>query len=317
MKYTKKGQGQRRMKIKIGSHVSNNGDEMLVGSVKEALSYDENCFMLYLGAPQNTYRKPFNMLHSPEFIEILKENNICLDDVIVHAPYIVNLAQSDPEKREFAVRIITQEMKTMAKIGLKYLVIHPGCHMKLGVDKGLELISQSFKEVLENTKGDNTIILIETMAGKGSECCFEFSQVGKLIDMVGSSRVMVCFDTCHTNDAGYDLVNNYEGVLEEFDRYVGLSKIKVFHINDSLNERGSHKDRHANIGFGTIGFDTLTKFIYDERFEDVPKILETPYVKGVKDSYPPYKEEIKAIRERRFNENLLKEVIEKNEKSCD
>ncbi len=303
------------MKIKIGSHVSNNGKEMLVGSVNEALKYGENCFMLYLGAPQNTFRKPFNELNAPEFLEILNKNNISKDDVIIHAPYIVNLAQNDPDKHEFAVRFISNELKIMSKIGLKYLVVHPGNHMNQGMDRGLELIAGSFKEILDITAGDDTVILIETMAGKGSECCFEFSQIKKILDIVNSNRLKVCFDTCHTNDAGYDLVNDYEGVINEFDRIIGLDNIKAFHINDSMNERGSHKDRHQNIGFGTIGFDTLIKFIYDERFIDIPKILETPYVKGLKDSYPPYKEEIIAIRNKKFNENLKEEVIEKYENS--
>lgn len=303
------------MKIKIGSHVSNNGESMLLGSVREALSYNENCFMIYLGAPQNTFRKPYSQLHAGEFILECQKNDIDINDVIVHAPYIVNLAQTDPEKHEFAVRFISNELITMNKIGLKYLVIHPGNHMNLGVSKGLELISESLKEILDQTRDTNTTILIETMAGKGSECCFEFSQIKKILDIVNSNRLAVCFDTCHTNDAGYDLINNYEGVLKEFDDLIGFDKIKAFHINDSLNPKGSHKDRHANIGFGTIGFDTLIKFIYDERFINIPKILETPYIKGKKDSYPPYKEEIEAIRNKKYNENLLTEVLNKYEES--
>ena len=305
------------MKIKIGSHVSNNGDLMLLGSVREALSYNENCFMIYLGAPQNTYRKPYSQLRAGEFLTECKNNNIDIEDVIVHAPYIVNLAQSDKEKHDFAVRFISNELVTMSMIGLKYLVIHPGNHMNLGIEKGLELISQSLIEILDNTKNTNTTILIETMAGKGSECCFKFEQIKYILDIVKSNRLAVCFDTCHTNDAGYDLINNYEGVFKEFDDLIGLDKIKAFHINDSLNPRESHKDRHANIGFGTIGFEPLLRFIYDERFMNIPKILETPYVKGKKDSYPPYKEEIEAILEKNFNKNLFEEVINKHENSND
>ena len=297
--------------MKIGSHVSNSGDLMLFNSLNEALSYKANCFMVYLGPPQSTQRKPFNLLHSDLLQKGLKENNILPSDVIVHAPYIVNLAQPDPEKRAFGVSFITNELKMTGLIGARYMVLHPGAHMKEGVDRGLELIAESLKEILKATSGE-TVIAIETMAGKGSECCFEFSQIRKLIDLVGSplnERLGVCFDTCHVHDAGYDIINDYEGVLDEFDKTVGLDKIKVFHINDSKNERGSHKDRHENIGFGHIGFNALMRFILDERFKDIPKILETPYVKAGDDSYPPYKYEIEMIRSGKFNENLINEVI--------
>ena len=300
--------------MKIGSHVSNSGDLMLYNSLQEALSYKANCFMVYLGPPQSTMRKPFNLLHSDMMLKGLKENGINPEDVIVHAPYIVNLAQPDPEKRAYAVEFITKELKMTGLCGMRYMVLHPGAHIKEGVDRGLELIADSLKQILTNTSGDDTVIAIETMAGKGSECCYEFSQIRKLIDLVGAplnERLGVCFDTCHMHDAGYDIINDYEGVMKEFDSYIGIDKIKVLHINDSKNECGSHKDRHENIGFGHIGFDALMQFINDPRFNDVPKILETPYVKIGEDSYPPYKYEIEMIRSGKFDSELINKVISK------
>ena len=298
--------------MKIGSHVSNSGDLMLAGSLAEALSYGANALMVYLGPPQSTMRKPFNALNSDLLNEGLRQYNLNIEDVIIHAPYIVNLAQPDEEKRKFAIDFITNEMKVMARVGAKYMVVHPGAHMKQGIDKGLELIADSFRKILQNTMNDNTCIAIETMAGKGSECCFEFDQIAKLIELVGKdfeNRLVVCFDTCHTHDSGYDLINDYEGVLKDFDQKIGLNKIKVIHLNDSKNERGAKKDRHENFGFGMIGFETLMKFALDERFKDVPKILETPYIKDDKESYPPYKYEIQMIKNNKFDEDLINKII--------
>lgn len=295
--------------MKIGSHVSNSGEEMLALAASEAVKFNENCFMIYLGAPQNTYRKEYERMNVEKFKDIINTNNININDVIIHAPYIVNLAQGNPEKRQFAIDFITKEMKLMAKIGCKYMVVHPGSHIDQGIDKGLELISDSFKQILENTKDDATSILIETMAGKGSECCFKFEQIAKILNNVNNDRLNVCFDTCHVHDAGYDIVNNYEKVIKEFDSLIGLDKIKVFHINDSLNLCGAKKDRHTNIGFGQIGYNALMQFIYDDRFSDVVKILETPYVKNGSESYPPYKYEIEMIKNKEFDNNLIEKII--------
>ena len=302
---------QRRI-MKIGSHVSNSGELMLAGSLAEALGYGANALMVYLGPPQSTMRKPFSALNSDLLKEGLKQYNLNIEDVIIHAPYIVNLAQPDEEKRKFAIDFITNEMKVMGRIGAKYMVVHPGAHMKQGVDKGLELIADSFRKILQNTINDDTCIAIETMAGKGSECCFEFDQIAKLIELVGKdfeNRLVVCFDTCHTHDSGYDIINDYEGVLRDFDQKIGLNKIKVIHLNDSKNIRGAKKDRHENFGFGMIGFETLMKFVNDDRFKDIPKILETPYVKDDKDSYPPYKYEIQMIKNNQFDEDLINKII--------
>ncbi len=295
--------------MKIGCHVSNSGDGMLLNSVNEALSYKANCFMVYLGPPQSTMRKEANRLNIELMKEKLVENNISLADVIVHAPYIVNLASPNEEKRQFGIDFITREMRVMAQVGASFMVLHPGAHMNEGIQNGLDLIADSVSKILENTDGDNTYIALETMAGKGTECCFDFKQIAYLIKKINNNRVVVCFDTCHTSDSGYDLINDYEGVLKEFDNLIGLDKIKVFHINDSLNERGAKKDRHANFGFGKIGFNPLMKFITDERFKDIPKILETPYVKSGDNSYPPYKYEIAMIRSGEFDPLLLEKII--------
>lgn len=297
--------------IKIGSHVSNNGELMLAGSLAEALGYGANCFMVYLGAPQSTIRRENRFLNADIMKDGLKQYGMSIDDVIIHAPYIVNLAQPDEEKRKYAVDFITSEMKRMAYVGAKYMVVHPGAHMQEGIDKGLERIAKSLKQIFVNTAQDDTYIAIETMAGKGSECCFEFWQIKRLFELVEplSKRLVVCFDTCHTHDAGYDFVNNYQNVMKEFDDLIGLDKIKVIHLNDSKNICGAKKDRHENIGFGYLGFDTLMKFVKDERFKNIPKILETPYVKINDKDYPPYKYEIAMIKENKFDKNMKDEII--------
>lgn len=295
--------------MKLGCHVGNSGDKMLVGSVVEALSYNANCFMIYLGAPQNTYRKEIERLNIPEMTAIIKENNIKAEDIIVHAPYIVNLAQSDEEKRSFAVEFISKEIIATDKVGARYIVLHPGAHVKMGEEVGLNNIVKSLKEVLENTKDTKVSIALETMAGKGSELCYKFEHIKFFMDEVKSNRLVVCYDTCHTNDAGYDYINDYEGVLAEFDKLIGLEKIKVIHLNDSKNELGARKDRHENIGFGKIGFDALMQFVRDKRFKDIPKILETPYVKGEKEDYPPYKYEIEMIKSGVFDSDLIEKIV--------
>jgi len=296
--------------MKIGSHVGNSGEKMLLGSVEEALSYNANCFMVYLGAPQNTIRKSIDQLWIEEMRSVLYQKQIALEDVIIHAPYIVNLAQTDEIKRKFAVDFITREIKTTNIVGAKYIVLHPGAHVNMGEEVGLNTIIKSLKEILEKTSETNVSIALETMAGKGTELCYKFEHLKYILDAINSERLVVCFDTCHVHDAGYAIIEDYEGVIKEFDDIVGLEKIKVLHLNDSKNLKGARKDRHENFGFGKIGFTTLMKFVLDDRFCNIPKILETPYVQGEKDSYPPYKYEIQMIREGVFNPNLI-ELIKK------
>lgn len=301
--------------MKIGSHVSNNGFKMLQGSVEEALSYGANCFMVYLGAPQNTYRKPFTEMRIPEAIELCKANNINPEDIIVHAPYIVNLAQSDNQKFEFAVTFLTNELMGTSMIGAKYMVLHPGAHVGMGPEYGINRIASGINIMLSDTMNYGSVILLETMAGKGTECGRTFEEIAAIIEKVhNKNRIGVCLDTCHINDAGYDIVNNYEEVIEEFDRVIGLKYLKCIHLNDSKNVRGAHKDRHENIGFGHVGFDTIMKFVLDERFKDIPKILETPYVEYNKNiSYPPYKEEIDMIKDGVFDSNLKQLILANHE----
>ena len=274
----------------IGSHVGFSKNSQLLGSLDEALSYGANTFMFYTGAPQNTMRYAIDENLSKKAYEKMKENNILLDKIIVHAPYIVNLANPDTDKHEFAVNFLKQEISRCEQLGIKNMVLHPGSHVGYGIDKGIELIIDGINKVLE--KDQNVTILLETMAGKGSEVGFEFEQIKEIIDGINKKELIgVCMDTCHIHDAGYDL-NDFDYVLDEFDKIVGLKYIKCIHINDSKNICGAKKDRHENIGRGYIGLDNLIKVIYNKRLDDIPKILETPYV----DDLPPYKEEIELIR---------------------
>lgn len=287
----------------IGSHVGYKKDSGLVGSVKEALSYGANTFMFYTGAPQNTKRLPIDLANVQEADKLMRENNIQKENVIVHAPYIINLATDDEEKRNFATSFLQEEIKRVETLGFTYLVLHPGSHVGCGPDKGIENIANSLNKVLETD--EKVVILLETMAGKGTEVGRTFEEIASIIEKVNQKeKIGVCLDTCHINDAGYDL-NDFDKVLDNFDEVIGLDKLKCLHINDSKNERSAHKDRHENIGLGHIGFEALLKVIYNNRLDNIPKILETPYVDKI---YPPYKYEIEMIRNKKFNENLLEEI---------
>ncbi|MDO9628617.1 MAG: deoxyribonuclease IV [Acholeplasmataceae bacterium] len=295
--------------VKIGSHVSMSGDDMYLGSVKEALSYDANAFMVYTGAPQNTLRKRISDLRIEDAVNLMKEHNLSFDNVIVHAPYIINLANPDPEKREFAISFLTEEVKRTAAMHAKQIVLHPGS--AVGGDRVLavEWIAEGVKKVISNTRGLDVKIALETMAGKGNEIGKTFEELKAIIDLVDEKdRVSVCFDTCHTHDAGYEVKTNFDGVIKHFDEVVGKSYISVFHVNDSKNPIGAAKDRHENFGFGFLGFDSLLHVIYHQDFKDIPKILETPYVEG----NPPYKEEIVMIKEKAFDPDLVLKLKSKS-----
>ncbi len=297
--------------MKIGSHVGMSGKEMMLGSVKEALSYGANTFMLYTGAPQNTRRKDVSELRVEEAWELMRANDIT--EFVVHAPYIINLANTvKPEIYQLAVDFLKTEIERTAAMGSKTLVLHPGSHVNAGVDAGIDSIIKGLNEVL--TKDTPVHIALETMAGKGSEIGRSFEELARIYDGVTyNDKLRVCFDTCHTNDAGYDVANDFDSVIEEFDKIIGKDQIAVFHINDSKNTRGASKDRHENIGLGSIGFDALYKIVWHKDFLDVPKILETPYVKSLADAkkaFPPYKEEIDMLRSGAYDAARITKLAE-------
>ena len=286
----------------IGSHVGYKKDSGLVGSVKEALSYNANTFMFYTGAPQNTKRLPIDLEKVKEADQLMKDNKIAKENVIVHAPYIINLATDDLVKREFSCNFLKEEIKRVETLGFSYLVLHPGSHVGAGTDKGIQNIADSLNKIID--KDTKVVILLETMAGKGTEVGKSFEELESIISKIKQKEnIGVCLDTCHINDAGYDL-NYFDKVLNSFDKIIGLDKLKCIHVNDSKNIMGSHKDRHENIGYGYIGFDNLINIIYNKRLDNIPKILETPYIDK---TYPPYKYEIEMIRTKKFNKNLIDE----------
>ncbi len=285
--------------MKIGSHVSLSGSKMFLGSVEEALSYNANALMIYTGAPQNTRRKPIEEYRKDEALELMKENNIPTDNVIVHAPYIINLANTTKKETfEIAVNFLKQEIKRIQELGLKYIVLHPGSHVGAGEDVGLDKIVEGLNTVLDTN--DDIVICLETMSGKGSELGYKFEHLKYIIDNVNlSDKLGVCMDTCHIHDAGYDL-KNFDEVLSEFDNIIGLERLNVIHINDSKNDRGAKKDRHENLGYGHIGFDNLIKVLYHPKLDDIVKVLETPYTNDRKTA--PYKKEIEMIKNKRFED---------------
>ncbi len=300
--------------LKIGSHVGMSGKEMFLGSVKEALSYKANTFMLYTGAPQNTRRKAISELNIEAGWELMRESG--LSEFVVHAPYIINLGNSvKPETYELAVEFLREEIKRTEAMGSDILVLHPGSHVDAGEDAGIAQIIKGLNEVL--TTETKVRIALETMAGKGSEIGKSFEQLARIYGGVAhNDKLRVCFDTCHVHDAGYDIVNDFEGVVAQFDKVLGKEQIAVFHINDSKNVRGAAKDRHENIGFGNIGFDALNKIVHFPDFEKVPKILETPYVTaepdGKEKSIAPYGAEIAMLREGVFEPDLYRILREKS-----
>ena len=291
----------------IGSHVSFDSKEQLLKSVKESISYGGNTFMFYTGAPQNTRRCVIDDELTYLAFNLMKENNMDLDKVICHAPYIVNLANDlDPEKYDFSIKFLRQEIERLETLNIKYLVLHPGSSVGIERSKALNNISYALNKIL--SIDTNVVILLETMAGKGTECGVNIDEIKTIIDGVDKKdNIGVCLDTCHLNDSGID-ISKFDDYLNEFDSIIGINKIKCVHVNDSKNVIDSHKDRHENIGYGTIGFDNLINVIYNDRLKDIPKILETPYV-GENKEYPPYKFEIEMIRNKKFNDNLINDII--------
>ncbi len=304
--------------IILGSHVSFLSKDQLLGSVKEAISYGANTYMIYTGPPQNTLRSPINNQLTIEAYNLMKENNMSMDHVICHAPYIVNLANHlETEKHNFAITFLKEELKRCHDLGIKYLVLHPGSAVSMTKTEGLNNIIHGLNIILNNDY--NVSILLESMAGKGNECGTSIEELKYLYDNITyKEKIGFCLDTCHLNDSGYN-IKNFDDYLDLFDQSIGISNIKCLHINDSKNNLGAGKDRHDNFGYGTIGFNILLDVIYNKRLADIPKILETPYV-GNSDIdkerlYPPYKFEIEMIKNKEFDPNLknnIREYYQKN-----
>lgn len=293
----------------LGSHVSF-GNEQLLGSTKQAISYGANAFMFYTGAPQNTVRKALNDELTLEALKLMQSNGISIDKVICHAPYIINLAnKKDLSKWEFSINFLRNEINRCEQMGVKYIVVHPGSAVGISKAEGLSNISEALNMIIKND--DECMILLESMAGKGNECGCSLEELKTILDKVTSDHIGICLDTCHLNDAGYDMAK-FSDFLNLFDEIIGISKIKCLHLNDSKNILGSHKDRHENIGYGTLGFENILNIIYNPIFSQIPIILETPYI-GEEDNdkeriYPPYKFEIEMLKAKKINKNLKDDI---------
>lgn len=292
----------------LGSHVSMSGKKMLLGAAEEAASYGASTFMIYTGAPQNTRRKPIEELNIEAGQALMQEAG--LSNIVVHAPYIINLGNTiKPENFGFAVAFLQEEIRRAQALGATQITLHPGAHVGAGVDAGIAQIIKGLNEVL--TKDQTPQIALETMAGKGTELGRTFEELARIIDGVTlNEKLSVTLDTCHTHDAGYNIKEDFDGVLNEFDQIIGLDRLKVVHVNDSKNPQGSHKDRHANIGFGTIGFDALNYVVHHPQLQGLSKILETPYVgEDKKNKRAPYGFEIAMLKEQTFDPDLLTKIM--------
>ena len=285
-------------KLYLGSHVSMNAPDFYVGSVKSAIAFGENTFMFYTGAPQNTFRTPLEKCRIEEGRKLIKEAGIDESKIVVHAPYLINLANTVKQDiYDVSLKTLISELRRTDAFGISVMVLHPGSHVDAGADVGIRSLAKGLDEAL-SVDGTNVKIAIETMAGKGKEIGITFEEVRKIIDLCEhKDRLGVCLDTCHIHDAGYN-IHLVDEVIEEFDRVIGLDRLLVVHVNDSKNPIGAHKDRHENLGYGEIGFETLNKWVHHPRLAGIPMILETPYI-GEK---PPYKEEVEMLRNKKFVE---------------
>lgn len=288
----------------IGSHVSMCGPKYFLGSVEESLKNNANTLMFYTGSPQSMARSPIEKCKINEALEMMSKNNINIKNVVCHAPYLINLGNPiNSDKFIFSQNLLTNEVDRCHKFHVNLLVLHPGAHLGIGVDEAIKNIAYGINKVLDNIDYD-LIICLETMAGKGTEVGSKLEEIKRIIDLINDkSKIGVCIDTCHLNDAGYDL-NDSDAFLEHFDNVIGLNYLKVVHLNDSLNLKNTHKDRHANIGLGTIGFSVLRNFAFNQKIKDVPKILETPYF----NSKSPYKLEIEMLRSGKFDKEAYSKL---------
>ena len=296
--------------LKLGSHVGMSGRKMMLGSVEEALSYGANTFMIYTGAPQNTRRKDISELNIDAAWKLMEANDI--HEFVIHAPYIINLGNTiNPDTYQLATDFLRLELTRADACRSNIMVLHPGAHVGAGVEAGIASVVKGLNEVL--TDDTSCLVALETMAGKGSEIGRTFEELAAIYDgVMHNDKLRVCFDTCHTSDSGYDIIHHFDAVMDSFDRILGKEQIAVFHINDSKNLPGAAKDRHENLGFGQIGFDALNYIVHHPDFENVPKILETPYIPSAtkaKKSYAPYKYEIQMLREQVFNPHMKEQIL--------
>ncbi|HZK47561.1 MAG TPA: deoxyribonuclease IV [Atopostipes sp.] len=296
--------------VLLGSHVSMSAPHSVLGSVKEAISYNANTFMIYTGAPQNTRRRAIDTLKIDEAKTLMAEHGLDMKDTVIHAPYIVNLGNTfKPDNFEFAIEFMTEEIRRADAIGAAQMTMHPGAHVGAGPEAAIDKIAEGLNRIL--TKEQNVQIALETMAGKGTEIGRNFEELAQIIERVDlDEKLSVTLDTCHIHDAGYPVRDDFDFVLEEFDRIIGLDRLKVIHVNDSKNPQGAAKDRHENIGFGEIGFDALNAIIHHPKLAHLPKILETPFVgEDKKNKKAPYLYEIDMLKKQTFNPHLLENIL--------
>ena len=291
----------------LGSHVSMNGKKMLLGAAEEAASYEASTFMIYTGAPQNTRRKAIEEMNIEAGTAFMKEHG--MRHMVIHAPYIINLGNTvKVENFGFATQFLRDEIIRSQALGGTQITMHPGAHVGAGPDAAIAQIVKGLNEVL--TADQIPQIALETMAGKGTEIGRSFEEIARIIDGVTlNEKLSVTLDTCHIHDAGYNVREDFDGILNEFDKIIGLDRLKVIHINDSKNIQGAKKDRHANIGFGEIGFEALHKIVHHPQLAHLPKILETPYVgEDKKNKKPPYAFEIAMLKSGVFDPTLLEKI---------
>ena len=257
--------------LNIGCHLSSSKGFYHMGT--EALSIGGNTFQFFTRNPRGGSAKEIVPEDTQKLMELMKENNFA--QILAHAPYTMNACAKVPSIREFALNTMADDLRRMEFVPGNLYNFHPGSHVGQGVEVGIELIADILNQVL--FEDQHTIVLLETMAGKGSEVGSRFEELREIIDRVElSDKMGVCMDTCHVNDAGYDLVNDLDGVLTEFDKIVGLDRLKAIHINDTKNPIESHKDRHEKIGDGYIGKDAFERIINHEALRNLPFFLETP-----------------------------------------
>lgn len=272
--------------LNIGCHLSTSKGYYIMG--KEALSIGANTFQFFSRNPRGGKAKVMNIQDAESLTELARENNFAM--LMAHAPYTLNACSPDPKTRKFAVQVLREDLQTLEYLPAGYYVFHPGSHVGQGAEIGIELIAGMLNTVIAASQ--KTTVLLETMSGKGSEIGRNFEELRSIIELVEvKEKIGVCLDTCHVFDAGYDIVNDLDGVLKEFDEIIGLDLLKAVHCNDSLNILGSHKDRHAGIGKGMIGLEAMKRIINHTALRELPFYLETP------NDLAGYAEEIRILKE--------------------